>query len=368
MIFFLSLTEYPTKKAYGVTLSGTYVAAIKSGFDAKIIAPNSYQASRRGARLVLTCMRTLRKLYGGVPTIISKVAFAAHRIFFFQFIKLEFDQDLSDAFWIRDLDLARFLSRHFPFCRVVLEIHQLQSDRALRQLRYLPNNVTLGPISEAVFNQLVGLRGSKNIVRLPMGVSSYFFSSDHQNQTIPEYDIGYFGSYKSSGHDQGIDSVLFQLIPRLKTNANFRILFAGLGVAGVSALNDIASKAGVENQIRLLEYIEHKLVPEEMKKCKTLLLPYPEGEYFESRFPIKALEYGAVRRPILCSRTKSHTYLFTDENVWFYEYGDPEGILNVFDMVEGNQSTAMRKIQTTFNLALNYTYPNRIDIVKEYIS
>jgi glycosyltransferase involved in cell wall biosynthesis len=238
----------------------------------------------------------------------------------------------------------------------------------MRLLEALPESVILGPISEAAFNQLECLINDKRIVQLPMGVSDYFFSSFRKNQAPAEYDIGYFGSYKSSGHNQGVDSALIQLLPRLKENIQFRVLFAGVGAAGLIALSDIASKAGVEDQVQLLEYIEHDFVPDEMKRCKTLLLPYPEGEYFESRFPIKALEYGAVRRPIICSRTKSHSNLFNDDNVWFYEVGDSGGILNAFDHIQENRSTALKKIQATYNLALDHTYSERIKRIKLFIS
>lgn len=367
MINFLSLTEYPTRKAYGVTLSGTCTAACEAGFQTRIISPNYSPVTRFGSSRVLKCMRYLRKLYGGVPAVISKVAFAAHRTLFYQFIRHEFDFDKTDIFWVRDAKLAKFLSKEYPECRIVLEIHQIQSRTELSKLCSLPNNVILGPISEAIINQLVDLRSTKTIVQLPMGVSNYFFSTNFADQGEPEYDIGYFGSFRSSGHDQGIENVLTQLIPRLKTDTTFKLMFVGLGAEGVSVLRKIASDADVENQICLVEYSDHDKMPSEMIRCKSLLLPYPEGEYFESRFPIKALEYGAIQRPILCSRTKSHQFIFSDENVWFYDYGDPEGILKAYNQVHVDPRVTLQKIQCTFNLAQNHTYTERINRIKAYI-
>jgi hypothetical protein len=369
MINFISLTEYPTRKAYGVTLSGTYLAAIESGFEAQIIVPNIFAEGTLLRKGVLNCMQQLRKLYGGVPSLISKIAFVIHQQFFSIFLKIELDCNTSDIFWVRDLKLAQFLSKNFPNSKILIEIHQLQSNSRLRKLGSLPGTVILGPISRSVFDQLSNHRGvnSHKVIYLPMGVADYFFQTDQQVETVPEFDIGYFGSYKSSGYEQGIDQALIQLIPRMKSNPDFRILFAGIGSAGFDALSAIATRAGIENQIMLIRYLQHNLVPGQMMKCKTLLLPYPEGEYFESRFPIKALEYAAVRRPILCSRTKSHLNLFSGDDVWFYDVDNPNGILTEFDLVHNFQDIAARKIEKSFELALEHTYIKRFERIKQAI-
>lgn len=368
MIYFLSLTHFPTKKAYGVTISGTHLAALASGFKAEVIAPNSLEGNNLGSKSLLVCMRVLRVLYRGVPAAISKLAFALHRVLFCFVIKTVLAPNSFDVFWIRDLSLAEFLSRHFPDNRVILEVHQLQSRANLIKMGKLSDDVILGPISEAISKQLEVWRGNKVKIHLPMGVSEVFFSTSKLGACTFEYDIGYFGSYKSGGHEQGIDSVLLQLVPRLNTNNNFRVLFAGVGLEGVNNLRKVSSNAGLTDQVVILEHLEHGLVAAEMRKCRTLLLPYPEGTFFEGRFPIKALEYAATKRPILCSRTKSHTNLFDDNHVWFYEFGDPTGILNAFDHVQKNQDLAARKVERSFDLARKHTYVDRVDKVKPLIS
>lgn len=369
MINFISLTEYPTRKAYGVTLSGTYLAAIESGFEAQIIAPNIVAEGTLLRKGVLNCMQQIRKLYGGVPTFISKIAFVMHQHLFSNLLKIDFDFDTSDIFWVRDLKLAQFLSKNFPNSRIVIEIHQLQSNSRLCKLGSLPSTVILGPISRSVSDQLSNHDGldCHKVIYLPMGVANYFFPTNQQVETVPEFDIGYFGSYKSSGYEQGIDQALIQLIPRLKLNPKFRIIFAGIGSAGFDALSAIAARAGIENQIMLIRHLQHNLVPGQMLRCKTLLLPYPEGEYFESRFPIKALEYAAVRRPILCSRTKSHLNLFSDDHVWFYDVNNPNGILSEFDSVLNYQEISARKIEKSFELALEHTFIKRFERIKQAI-
>lgn len=368
MIYFLSLTHFPTKKAYGVTISGTHLAAVASGFKSEVIAPNSLEGTNLGSKSLLACMRVLRFLYRGVPAAISKLAFAVHRVLFCVVVKIVLTPKSLDVFWIRDLSLAEFLSRHFPNNRVILEVHQLQSRANLLKISKLSNDVILGPISEAISNQLEMWRGSKKKIYLPMGVSEVFFSTSKSDTCIFEYDIGYFGSYKSSGHEQGIDSVLLQLIPRLNANNNFRVIFAGVGLEGVKNLGKISSNAGLMAQVLILEHLEHGQVAGEMRKCRTLLLPYPEGTFFEGRFPIKALEYAATKRPILCSRTKSHTNLFDDNHVWFYEFSDPTGILNAFDDIQKNQDLASQKVDRSFDLARRHTYIDRVNKVKSLIS
>lgn len=361
MIYFLSLTQFPTNKAYGVTLLGTYKAALASGYQAEILSPNSLQAKNLTERLLLSMMKSLRKAYGGIPLIFTKIAFAIHKRIFFEFIKRQLSTSTQYIFWIRDLTLAHFLSIHFPQSKIVLELHQIQTAKALKMIENFSQNVILGPISEAVDLQLEFMRNQRHICRLPMGVAEYFFdaSSGNSDENF-QYEMGYFGSYKSSGFEQGIDGALIQLLPRFKESSNFKVIFSGIGEAGVKNLKKIAEHAGIEDRVVLREYVAHDLVPHEMRRCRTLLLPYPEGIYFQSRFPIKAMEYAAVKRPILCSRTISHQNLFDDDCVWFYDSDNQSGILNAYDQAQMNQIDSDNKIEKAYQLAKKYDFMERL--------
>jgi glycosyltransferase involved in cell wall biosynthesis len=367
MIFFFSLTQYPTKKAYGVTLKGTYLAALESGYQAKIVSPSDLRSEKRMSRFLEIAMAVVRRGYAGIPIFLTKIAFMLHRALFCIYIYLEFSLKPGDIIWVRDLTFAAALSRIFPDNRIVLEIHQLQSEKNLRQIKHLSGKIVLSPISKAISQQIESVCNPAQVVYLPMGVSGHFFVADSPQAGFGEFNIGYFGSYNNSGYKQGIDSIISQLLPRFRLDPDFRILFAGLGPEGVGIMRNIAIELGVEGQIVLEEYIHHDFVPATMQKCQTLLLPYPEGDFFEGRFPLKALEYAASKRAIICTRTKSHTNLFTEEHVWFYKPEDDSGILNILDQIGTEKELAMHKIANAYNLACGYTYKHRIERIGKHL-
>lgn len=368
MIYFLSSTKFPTTKAYGVTLRGTFEAALAEGFDARIVSPDNLMPNNRIAMIVLQLMKVLRKFYNARWSNLAKFAFIVHRKLYSSLISSEIKPSAGDLFWIRDLALAQTLNRKFPGHKVILELHQLSTDKKLKQISKLSPSVYLGPISESVFKQLNNYCSNQNIVFLPMGVADGFFSLEKSDESAVIFNIGYFGSYTSSGNRQGIDSALSQLVPKLLSDQEFRVHFAGIGSEGVKKLKRIVEVLKLQNQVQLTEYIDHSIVPKEMRKCKILLLPYPEGAYFESRFPIKALEYAAVKRPILCSRTKSHTNLFSDNQVWFYDPNSSSGILEVLNHISTCPELTEIKLQKAYEKAVQYTYKHRLARVIREIS
>ncbi len=367
-IYFLSMTKFPTRKAYGVTLKGTFEAALAEGFHAMILAPDDLKVNGLKSRTSLMVMKILRKFYNFQSCSIAKLAFLLHGRLYSNLVCAQVKANANDIFWVRDLMLAKILTQQFPKNKIIFEIHQLQPKKKLKQIMKLPEDVCICPISQSILRQLSNCFGSRTLTLLPMGVADKFFTIGESDSNPPFYDIGYFGGYTSSGNHQGIDSVLTQLIQHLLTNPQFRVHFAGLGTDGVRTLRRIVETFDLQAQVHLTEHIDHDLVPAAMRECKTLLLPYPEGVYFESRFPIKALEYAASQRPILCSRTISHLNLFIDDEVWFYDLGNTSGILECYEKVSLDKELAEVKIMKAYELSLTYTFRQRFIRVMSLIS
>ena len=105
----------------------------------------------------------------------------------------------------------------------------------------------------------------------------------------------------------------------------------------------------------------------ELQKCNVFILPYPEGNYFKSRFPIKAMEYAALRRPILVTNTISHRNIFNNTEVWFYEPQNCASLFNTMIEMNKNPSETNKKIQSAFNKSLNFTYLKRVENVLKLI-
>jgi glycosyltransferase involved in cell wall biosynthesis len=226
------------------------------------------------------------------------------------YLKVELEKSKSYKFWVRDIRLASFLEKHFVNCRVVLEIHQYPSVYELSYLRQLGDRVLICPISEATRSKVEELKLVSRAVLLPMGVPDHFYL-ENTDELVPEFHAGYFGSFINSGRSQGISRLIEDFIPYLNENSSAKLLLVGIGKEGESFLEDLEFPPGVRERIVAHGYVEHSEIPGLMRQCGVLVLPYPEGEFFAARFPIKAMEYAASRRRILCTRTISHLNIFT---------------------------------------------------------
>jgi hypothetical protein len=358
MITFLSLSPYPTTKAYGVTLKNTYEAALEFGFNARIVAPNNLQPSSYEGRLLNWILKNLRHAYRERWIIRGRIAFHLHRILFQIYLQRKLLHSAGDILWVRDVRLAYFLSKNSEIS-VVLEIHQLPNRRELFFLRKLPNRVVIAPISLHILNTIQPEMPTSQLTLLPMGVPDYFFRA---NESVREskFTIGYFGSYRSSGHLQGVEEMLESLLPMFRNDSSFKVLLAGVAEEGFLALSEIAIKLGIQNQIALIKYLDHASVPNKMRECEALVIPYPEGPYFASRFPIKAMEYASVKVPILCSITESHGNIFSSDEVWFYDPNRSEDFISRIKELLTSPEDANLKSELAFQKASNFSYRNRI--------
>ena len=72
------------------------------------------------------------------------------------------------------------------------------------------------------------------------------------------------------------------------------------------------SKLSRSDQLFIYPRQSHEILLTQLIHSDAFILPYPDGIFFEDRFPLKALEYAALRRPILVSDTVSHRNIFSD--------------------------------------------------------
>lgn len=365
MITFLSLSPYPTTKAYGVTLKNTCEAALELGFNTRIVAPNNLQPSSFEGRFLNWILKNLRHAYRERWVIRGRIAFYLHRILFQLYLQRELVHSTGDILWLRDVRLAHFFSKKYKIS-VVLEIHQIPNRRELHILKNLPDRVAVAPISLHILNTIQAEIPAAQLTLLPMGVPEFFFRTQ---ESIGEasFTIGYFGSYRSSGHLQGVGEMLESLLPMFRNDSSFKVLLAGVAEEGFAALTDIAKKLNIQNQVEIIKYLDHSSVPSKMRECEALIIPYPEGPYFASRFPIKAMEYASVKVPILCSITESHSNIFSSTEVWFYNLYKSNDLISNLKKLLTSPVDSSFKSELAYQKALNFTYKNRIKKIAERI-
>lgn len=366
MIIFLSLAAYPTRKAYGITTKYTMGALEALGYSTKMIASNSLVPTKTLSRISTFLILAFRLLFQHSFSPISKYAFAMTRIMFKQYLKVELKNFECYSFWTRDIRLACFLEKHFSNSRVILEIHQFPNARELPYLRQLGERVLVCPISAATKDKLNELELVSYISLLPMGVPEHFYSENF-DLIMVEFQVGYFGSFINSGRDQGVSTMIHDLIPFLSQNPSAKLLLVGIGEVGQTFLEKLELPPNIRERIVTYTYVDHSQIPELMRKCGVLILPYPEGDFFAARFPIKAMEYAAVSRSVLCTKTKSHTNIFSEDEVWFYSLDVQDDLTEKLRTILDSDCSASEKIKNAYAKSKAYSYSSRISRVIDFL-
>ena len=137
MITFLSLTSYPTKKAYGVTTKYTMEALEESGITTEIISADNLRAKKILGQFTASLISSVRLLFHPGFSLIGKYAFSVNRFLYNFYLTIELEKSGNYRFWTRDIRLAGFLQDHFSNSRVVLEIHQYPNDSEKEILKWL---------------------------------------------------------------------------------------------------------------------------------------------------------------------------------------------------------------------------------------
>jgi hypothetical protein len=329
------------------------------GFPTTIIASNSLVPKKFLSRVATFLIFAFRLLFQPAFSPVGKYAFTMTRIMFNLYLRVELKKLECYRFWTRDIRLARFLEKYFSNSRIILEIHQFPNARELPYLRQLGERVLICPISVATQSKVNELKLVSRTALLPMGVPEHFYSGNC-DVTKVEFQAGYFGSFFNSGRDQGVSTMIHNLIPYLSENPSAKLLLVGIGEDGQNFLEELEMPLSIRERIVAYTYVNHAQIPELMRQCSVLILPYPEGDFFAARFPIKAMEYAAVSRSVLCTRTESHTNIFSEDEVWFYSQDVKDDLTEKLKKILNSDRIAIGKIKNAHEKSKDYSYSSRI--------
>lgn len=365
---FILLSPYPTKKAYGVTTRHTMEAVSSFGYNVKIIAPNMENNFNRNSLLYSShCSFNQFTQQFLENRIIAPLHFYLKSILFLFNLRKVREVQQADVIWSRH-PLVPLLLRHMKALNVC-EIHQLVNPIILKSLRIFvkPQKLIIGSISYFLHCELNKIFKSRfSIVDLPMAVPAHFYdkSLPKKEPTKFPFLVGYVGSFKSADRDQGVLNAVEQLERISAQNSNWRFLFAGIGIDGSEKIRSfLEHKYGREsiNKYQLIPYVEHDNIPQLLQQCFTLLIPHPEGTFFKSKFPLKAMEYAASSRPILCTDTEGHRNIFSQNEVFFYQLENANSINETLQYMFRDSGVVLQRVERAFNKSLKYTYQNRVN-------
>ena len=372
-IIYVSPVRYPTEKAYGVTIKYTMAALELFGYECKVVDFQALTASRFSQCFRNQYMKKLNRLIDHLG--FGRLLFNLKRLLVALVARQQFSRE-SQILWTRDPLIALTLNLTRKPSSTVIEVHQVPHflDKILMRSASARQSVILAPISIDLQNRLLQSRfnfSAQSIILCPMGVPEEFFKARTIRSSVDIQNIRmtYVGGLTSNGIDQGVKEII-GCIQNLNNQSN--TYHIGLHLYGLSQAEEIEIRHvfpnEFENQSILCEKRQaHETLIPKLQDTDIFLLPYPDGDFFKARFPLKALEYAALARPIMVSDTPSHRNIFLDEEVWFFQDHSCESFKLALRMLLENEEIASRKIELAFTKAKNYTYAQRVaEIVNRF--
>jgi glycosyltransferase involved in cell wall biosynthesis len=202
-----------------------------------------------------------------------------------------------------------------------------------------------------------------------MGVPEEFFKPKTRRTRLNARKITmtYVGGLTSNGVDQGIKNIILCIQSHNCKLIEPRIDFH---LFGLSATEELELRKSFPDEFKNQSIVcekrqPHRTLVPKLQEADVFLLPYPEGDFFNVRFPLKALEYAALARPIMVSDTPSHRNIFNEREVWFFNQRSCEDFLIILKKLIDNEETTSKKVELAYAKAENFTYRRRVEKIVE---
>lgn len=359
------LTRYPTAKAYGVTTLYTAEALKDLGHRVEIYSPNNLSfisSSSWTSKFLKAAVSTLYPL-STRRRYFSKLLFILSSVIWLRLMSRYMKNHHFDLIWSRDLLVPRLIggiSKHF------CELHTIPNSLLLKlNIVKRRHGVVLGPISPFIFRYLQErFQSLKQIAYAPMGVPEFFFKEVPVSVDLSSINLGYVGRFKSVGHEQGVDLLVKSFLD-MKENSPFDLKLTLVGISN-SELHTLASLCNesfeslARKGVRNFEYVNHEKIPEIVSDFDIAVIPYIENTQFLGRFPIKAMEYAALGKPVICSDANFLNDIFITTQVWFYNPKSRSQLAETVNKMRSMPHEVVRRAVENQNYARDFTYQKRV--------
>ena len=369
-ILIVNLLSIDTEKAYAVTISCTG-EALKKTVAVDFLGPAQFSTTGFDGIFEVKWKRVSKSLWRLSKLLrypfVDRISLLLVRSLVYIILVFNRNNLKSYAIWTRDIRIALLASKlNIP---TLCEVHKTFSHREISSLNRASKFTSLvfSPISSHLKSELLQYdiikQNNVQLVQLPMGVKSEFLNQpSFRNlfQSYPLINIGYFGSMSSMGVSSEIDFFIRKLAQ--VTSYRFRVLLVGIGKEGKLEIDKLIEEVDTSRlNIQVVERVKHQLVPNLMKGCDILVVPYGEGSLNLGRFPIKIVEYAASKIPILCSDTPSNRSILGESRAWFFSYDKSVPLVNVIEMIVGDTDLREEKIRNAYQWAKELSYEKRAE-------
>lgn len=361
-IDFLLTSSYPTEKAYGVTTLETAHAIREMGINTRILSIGSSNSDSAQNQIVLLnsfATNLLTRLLKLDIKYFNFFAFKGRALLLGRIMLRECARNLTDVIWTRDVFIAFLFS--LSKRSGILELHQNPNFLVRAILKVLSKKIIIATISEDHYSKLKRLHLKNEIIVLPMSVpDSYFASTDKKFNKKEIYEICYLGKFKSSGNDNGILSMLEEM-KNTSRNIRLHLIFLGIEKDFQSIIRKSLQDIDMKNMtFEILGHIDHHEVTRILSQCDIGIIPYRKTKYNNERFPIKLVEYAAMRLCILASDTQNLRNILKEDKAYYYDPSIIGSLEKTLVKIIESEEETNSKINNAFNWAKGLTYKERV--------
>ena len=352
---FLSLSRFPTNKAYGVTTEFTALAAKNLDFKVTISTPLFDKSLSSELLVSATANHLADKLLSRKIRIaltarfnIFLFIFAIHNTFKFR--------GKHVVFWTRDILLA-FLMMKFSRNYIICEIHRNPGKLQNMFLKFLlkEKRVIVSPISN--FLPAIQKSSKFNTVFSPMSVNAeeieYFNSfKDKKKKTIV-----YVGNTTSGTYVLNVDLLNSMALALIDTHPDWIIEIIGVPESFFNS----QIEHYISPNIKLFGYLPREQVIKRLAVASIGLVIYPNSKWLNDSFPIKVIEYAAAGVAIVASKSVAHLRILDDQKCVFFEVDSADSLADSIKKLILDSTYRSHVSHNANNWSKSFTYDKRVD-------
>jgi len=232
------------------------------------------------------------------------------------------------------LYVSRFgLNKRHPFIKFVELIEK-------SAIIFAHSVIVAVPVYKRMFNQQ-GISKKKISIILNTADEKYFFP--YKSNGVKNNEKLKLFHHGTLVKRYGVDILIEAANLLRKKGIDFSLEIYGEGDFR-SYLEKLISKLELEKYTFLKGFLLLDYLPEKIAKADLCIVPNRKDDFMDTVLPTKLLEYIAMGKPVIVSRTKGVTDIFSEEEVTFFEPGDAEELAEEIVFFKKNPGLFMKKV------------------------
>ena len=365
-IVFLMTAKFPTNKAYGVTTTGTLKGLAQLGHNVEVFSSSQIEAHYKST-LLLKIVSKSNNIYGNLKN--KSLYFRLLRLMVFVAARKKYVKSI-DLLWIREIPLALITLLFMQKQWIVLEIHQKPQrlNKLILSLLIRQRRVIVCPIKSKLIS---GIRAGRYApVIAPMSVTEDFltFGRSRTSDENGEFNkILYLGNISNQHQEKCVRYFLKNIEQFTDDNRIKTITIIGIPMEWI--WNNSSERLKSSNKIKILHHVQHSEIPKYIEPGMIGVLSYFDTDYFKNTFPIKTVEYAALKIPIIASSTEANHDILPENCAYFFDMSEATyNLSKCLNVVVGDSINVNKTVHDAFKWVEKFSYRKRAERVMEELS